>query len=434
MSLSDVLKNWGIKSTKTPKEKIKEISEDYTGIVQSGDTNPDETIILEIMDFIKNSENPNETAKTMLEAVINSKKLPDTVTQGLSKQIVETQGISNGVVSGAVESSDANVPDDIIQDLLSNPESFSHPQRLVLIKNVDDPEKFKSNIKSELRKIYVACKNKRDDEVASSLKEILDLVKESSNDIDIISLIVEVIAHKMAENYYDDHKKHTKTFAFSQLLSYEELWENGIDDKVEQEYSKIELERGNKKGRFDKKEFRKMFLSDMGRNIGREITDLSETIVVPKSKKMADITEDELEKFFKGIENGCGEKLSVNKRRNIVNQIRGKTNDSTKEAIILKSIKEALKLLYGKKYEKYIPPIINEFSNINIMETIIQMEKAGLLKKLALIPSNQRNDVIMAIVKALEGKSKTPETPPKNDGNVSTAHTDVDDSGPGGNR
>ena len=76
MSLSDVLKNWGIKSTKTPKEKIKEISEDYSGKVQSGDTNPDETIILEIMDFIKNSENPNETAKTMLEAVINSKKLP----------------------------------------------------------------------------------------------------------------------------------------------------------------------------------------------------------------------------------------------------------------------------------------------------------------------------------------------------------------------
>lgn len=427
MALKDIIESLRAKKEKTPEELVEQLTEDYSKKVESGESNPENPIVKEIMRAINESANPNITARIMLQAVIDAEEMPDEVTKKLTHRITEDPNIANSAITKAVEESDSTVPDEIIDSLLRDKDAFSNDQRFLLIKSVEDEEIFKNNIKSEIERIYKSCKSKRDDQVVRSIKDLQELVRENSVDFDITSLAERVIARKMAENYYDDNRKSTMIYTFTEVIPYSKLWEDGIDDLVDKEFKKISAERGTKKDRFDKKEFRIHFISEFGRDIGRRCYSKEEPIIIPKSKQMEGISFDEETALINEIEKCFGKKLSAIKKRRISEQIHGKMNDSTREAIIMKALREAL----GNKDENDLENVVQEitefFSVPSNIETTMQMK--SLIKRLSTISSDRRTEIISLFNNALERKKV------KDKSDVSTLTTPNDqDDGPGGNR
>lgn len=375
---------------KDEKEIVKQLAEAYHAKKEKGEEHPVDTTISKIMEIINQSENPDETAQRILTAALDDKKMPDRIPEKLSIEISKSDDISDSVIGKAVEESNYNVPDEMIDKIIEEG-SVNQSVRLKLIKNVDDENILKDRIESEFMDLYNKCKDQRDDEVVSRIQEIKQILSDSDIEMNSSELIEKVVSKKMAENTYNDIMKGTRVYTLSQIYPVSKMFERNIENKVESEYKKIEEERGIKEGRFNKGRLRIQILREIARNTGYKYRQ-SGVMYVPQSENMKKISQEEEEVFISTVETASKKEFDDKDKSEIKEQIRGVIrNKETKEAMLLEAIKEM------PNQDKYLDLIANIVDDEDKLITLSMADESGMLDQLAIIPIDVRKKAMTTI-------------------------------------
>ena len=186
-------------------------------------------------------------------------------------------------------------------------------------------------------------------------------------------------------------------------MPVENMIEYDLPSMVEQEYEKIEEERGKKEGRFDKKGLRNQILVEMAKNIAYKYKETG-AVIVPQCENMKKIEKDEEETFIKAIQTYSGRALSKQEVIDIDEQIRGDSNNiqikENKLINLIKNIPEKNK----KTTINCLTSIIDKEENV---ETISMIYETGLLDKINKMPRNKREESIETIKEVLENREKS---------------------------
>ena len=352
----------------------------------------------EIVQTLK--ENPDKR-KDILAKIIDNKKIPDEMLPKLATRISKDPEIPDSVIPAAVNSADTSISMESINNIIENGEVNAR-DRIELIKQVEDTKSKKEGVKSELKRLYKDCEQKRDAEVTGRIGEITIILSKEDIDQDIQGWIQTVIARKMAENFYSDTKKGTKIFTFTTIEPLEDMVEKDIATDVENEYRKIEEERQAKKGRFNKEEFETQLYKELGKQIGIKYEDTG-VFIIPQSNNMKNMNEEQKTSFIKSIQNHAKKILTKDEIIDIDEQIRGVSeNSQIKESTIIKAIKELPK---DGKNDK-IDMLTEILQNPKMYETIKQLQESGLLEKLESMPTEKRQKTIGAISSTIDKREK----------------------------
>ena len=408
------------KNELTAGDVVKDLAESYAAIEAAGDEDPVEATIEKIKEIIRASEDKNKTAEHILRAALDEEKMPDIIPQQLSVEISKSSVIPDSVIPAAIESSDSNVPDELINSIIEEGD-VNLAERFRLLKSFDDEGLLEDRLKSEVTILYKSCKSKRDLEVAHRLTELKGIADEGAGDIDFLPYAERIISKKIAENYYNDLYKTSMTFAFSQIVPYSVMFADGIPEMAEEEFKKIEEERGAKPGRFDKSVLRKQFLKEMGKIIG-ERYHTTKSYVVPRSERMKTISDEEEKVLLDAMQWSSGQEFTKKERRYVNEQIRGIIrNDNMRAMLIVDALKEMTDIDDG------VERVTNILTNKANVEVLLAMEENGLLKRLASLSPERRVQALEIIETAFSKRTKEheakevgphlvkkmPENPPK---------------------
>lgn len=399
MNIIEYIKN-KIKSEESEKEGS-ELIEKWSKILEekkkSGEENPIDNTNYELLDKIEQSANPDKLAKEMIRRGFEDKNIPNKVVENLSLKIAESSEVSNSVIPNAINESEANVSDNSIGNIIKKVD-FDDSEKETLLKNIDDDKIIEEVIRNELIILYKKCKGKTDIEVVDEIDRIMNNIKSKAKyDIDVSDLIEKVITKKMAENYYSELKQRTRIFAFSKIISIEEMFEGDFIDLVEKEYKLIEDERGPKQGRFDKEDLKKQMLIRIGKNVGYQYRKTNQ-LIIPQSENMKKITKEEEEYLLRAISSTCLVNLKNEDISSIKKQIRGVVqNEKTQEKMIVEQIRKVIK-------EKSIDinSAIELFTNYEKIKTILTMEEIGLLDEINSLPTEKREKSLILVSEAYE--------------------------------
>lgn len=266
-----------------PKEAVEEIEATYQKKKENGAENPIDDTLEKIMEIIEKNPNP-VIVKELLRNLLESKSIPKRVFEKTAAEVSEIEEIPDKIIPEAVELSKNEVPDKVIDNTIKEG-NISPNSRLKLIQNIESKNIKKERIKNELKILYRLCKNKTDNEVIDRIASLRDLIKREGIEQDIKELEEEVVSKKMAEDYYDDKLRSVLVSKFTEILSIDEMSEIDLPSMVEKEFNKIEMERGIKKGRYNKE--------DLKRQIDKKIEDaIKKGKIKPKEKKQRLITDE----------------------------------------------------------------------------------------------------------------------------------------------
>ena len=383
-------------------EVVKDLAESYAAIEAAGDADPVEATISEIREIIRNSEHKNETAERILRAVIDEENLPDIVSQQLSVAISQSKVVSDSVIPTAIENSESNVPDEVINGIIEEGD-VNLAERFRLLKNFDDEGLLEDRVKSEVEILYRSCKDKKDSEVTRRLMELQSIADEGAGDIDFTPYAERIISKKIAENYYNDLYRTSMTFAFSQVVPYSTMFADGVAEMAAEEFKAIEEQRGEKPGRYKVGECRRQFLKEIAKVVGQRYRE-TKGYVIPRSESMKNISQEEEDFFLKTIQWASGSEFSKKERRYVTEQIRGVIrSDSTRAMLIIAALKEMTDLDDG------VERVTNILTNKANVEVLLAMEENGLLKRLSLLPQEKRVQALEMIETAFSKRAKAAE-------------------------
>ena len=381
------------------KEIVKQLEESYQRKKENGEEHPIDSTIAQIMEIINNSQNPDETAKKILIGLIDTNKMPDRVPEKLSIALTKTENVSDEVVAKAVQQSQKEVPDGMIDTILEEGDFTYQVDRLTLIKNVEDEEILQKRLKDEFLSLNRDCKNKRDDEIVDRIEELKNIVRQNDVDINLKELVEKAIAIKMAENIYNDAMKGTKIYTLSKAYPVDKMFKNDIVSKVELEFRKIEKERGEKKGRFEKDTLRKQILKEIAKEVGAKYRIDDTAFNVPQSENMRNISNEEEKIFINAVQASYNDSLNEEKIKDLKEGIRGIIRKkATKESMILDKIKNM------PNEEKTIDTMIDILDDENKIETLSIIYNSGLLDTLNKLPVGTRKATIETINTTVNNK------------------------------
>lgn len=390
MKLIDNLKN--IFKKKDEKEIVKQLEASYQQKKQNGEEHPIDSTIAQIMEIINNSEDPNKTAQKLLVAVLDANGMPNRMAEKLSILLANNENISDEAVTKAVEESKIDVPDEMIETILEEGNFEHHEDRLSLIQKVEDEKIVQDRLKNEFVILSKNCKSKKDGEVVDRLNELKDIAEQSDVYLNTQQLIENVVAVKMAENFYNDSMKGTKIYTLAKVWPADKMFEKDIASKVESEYRKIEQERGIKEDRFDKSMLRKQILSEIAKDVGYKYQKDDRAFIVPQSENMRKISNEEEQLFIKEVQTAYKHELDENQIMELKEEIRGIIkNKQAKEAMIIDKIKEL------KNEEKVVDLMLKVLSDEDKIKSIGMMNDSGLLDTFNNIPTETRRKTIEAI-------------------------------------
>ena len=381
-----------------------EIAQTFNERRENGEKDPLDNTVKDIIKILH--EHP-DIKRTILAKLAENEEVPDKLIVKTAIKISESEDIPNSVITAGVK----NISDESINEIIEKGQFDNLTERMDLIKNVGDKQIIEENIKNELKILYKVCKDKKDYEVVERVDKLIELLNDSEVSPDIQNLIRQVVAKKMAENYYSDIKKGTRIFGLSKIMPVEDMIEYDLPSMVEEEYKKIEEDQGNKEGRFDKKGLKKQILIEMGKNIADKY-DETGVFIIPQSENMKDIDKEEEEAFIKSIQTYSRKQLSKQEVIDIDEQIRGNSNNiQIKENMLIDLIKNIPEEVKSKSID-LLAKIAS--SNEQELETLSMMEESGLIDKLNELPEDKRKKTIEIMESAI-GKRKNVKAvkPPK---------------------
>lgn len=374
------------------------VADAYLERKENGEKNPMDHTTEEIMQILK--KNPY-IEQAILAKILENDNIPDRIFEKVATRISKDEEIPDSVIPEAVNRADTSISIESINNIIENGEVNAR-DRIELIKQVEDTKSKKEGVKSELKRLYKDCEQKRDAEVTGRIGEITKILSKEDIDQDIQEWIQTVIARKMAENYYSDTKKGTKIFTFTIIEPLEDMIEKDIATNVENEYRKIEEERQIKKGRFNKEEFETQLYRKLGKQIGIRYEDTG-VFIIPQSNNMKKMNKEQKTSFIKAIQNYAKKPLTKDEIIDIDEQIRGVSeNSQIKESTIIKKIKELPK---DGKNDK-IDMLTEILQNPKMYETIKQLQESGLLNELEKLPKEKRGKTIEAVNSTINKREK----------------------------
>ena len=273
------------------------VADAYLERKENGEKNPMDHTTEEIMQILK--KNP-DIEQAILAKILENDNIPDRIFEKVATRISKDEEIPDSVIPEAVNRADTSISMESINNIIENGEVNAR-DRIELIKQVEDTKSKKEGVKSELKRLYKDCEQKRDAEVTGRIGEITKILSKEDIDQDIQGWIQTVIARKMAENFYSEIKQGTKIFTFTTIEPLEDMIEKDIATDVENEYRKIEEERQTKKGRFKKEEFETQLYKELGKQIGIKYEDTG-VFIIPQSKNIKKMDEEQKTKFIKSIQ------------------------------------------------------------------------------------------------------------------------------------
>lgn len=374
--------------TKNAKKIAEEIAHVYKEKKESGEEHPIDDTVEEIMQIFKDNPNP-EKVREILKSILEKKDIPNRIFEKAATKISNEEEIPDSVITDVVKNSEINISDESINRIIEEG-NIDVKERINLMHNVENKDIIEERVENELKILYRVCKDKRDDEVLERINELREILQNNKMNPEIENLIKQVVAKKMAENYYSDISKGTNVYTLSKIIPVEDMLENDLPSVVENEYQKIEENRQKKEGRFNKKGLKKQILVEMAKNIAYKY-DETGIFIIPQSKNMKEIYKDEEEAFIKAIQTYSRKQLSKQEVIEIDEQIRGNSNNvQIKENLLINLIKK----IPEKDKNKMIDTISKILSNNENLETISMMQEEGFIDKLNIIPSEKRKKTI----------------------------------------
>lgn len=374
--------------TKNAKKIAEEIAHVYKEKKESGEEHPIDDTVEEIMQIFKDNPNP-EKVREILKSILEKKDIPNRIFEKAATKISNEEEIPDSVITDVVKNSETNISDESINRIIEEG-NIDVKERINLMHNVENKDIIEERVENELKILYRVCKDKRDDEVLERINELREILQNNKMNPEIENLIKQVVAKKMAENYYSDISKGTNVYTLSKIIPVEDMLENDLPSTVENEYQKIEENRQKKEGRFNKKGLKKQILVEMAKNIAYKY-DETGIFIIPQSKNMKEIYKDEEETFIKAIQTYSRKQLSKQEVIEIDEQIRGNSNNvQIKENLLINLIKK----IPEKDKNKMIDTISKILSNNENLETISMMQEEGFIDKLNIIPSEKRKKTI----------------------------------------
>ena len=382
-----------------------EIAQVFNKRKENGEKDPMDNTVKDIMRILK--EHP-DIERAILANIVENDKIPDKIFEKTAIKISESEEIPNSVITDVVQRSNTNISDESISRIIENG-NIDLQERIKLICNVEDEQIIEENVKNELKILYKVCKEKKDYEVVERVEKLKELLNNEINE-NVEKLISQVVAKKMAENYYSDTKKGTRIYGLSKIIPVEDMIEKDLPNMVEEEYKKIEENEGNKKGRFNKKELKIQILTEMAKNIAYKY-DETGVFIIPQSENMKAIDKEEEEMFIKSIQIYSRKQLSKQEVIDIDEQVRGNFNNvQIKESMLINVIKSFPEKNKNKNIDILTKIASSDEKKIEILSMI---QESGLIDKISELPEDKINQTIEIMGKAIEKRNNILVKPPK---------------------
>ncbi len=430
------------KVDKKVNEKANEIEKLYITKKENGEENPINDTVEKILQIVQNNLDPVEVRKLLTE-LIERDNISDQVVERTAIELSKKDNIENNIIVEAIDKAKTNIPDSTIRNIVKKGD-MDIQDNLELIQQMHDQEKQKQakqeqleiqkqeqqkelekqrkKAKTELEIIRSKIKEMNDGEIGEKISEIKEQLKAENINKEIDELIKNIIAQKMAEDIYNDARKNPSIYKLSKAMPTGEMIERDLTTTVQEKYKEIEEKRGTKEGRFNRKEFKKSILNEMGRQICIEYTK-TRIFNIPESKELSQMTKEEKKYLIDTIQKHINKKL---KKEDIVD-ISRQINDGNKE--LQRKENQIINLIRQTPTEEKgeIIDILNKMiidkNKLNIIEMI---DNTGLLKKLENIPTEEREKIICIINNTLDKRTKynvSAKTPKINGVKISNKQT-----------
>lgn len=396
MSIVEKLKD--VLGGNNPEKFVDGIAQSYIEKKENGEENPIDSTVEEIMQEIMENPNPDRI-RAIIKKSLEKKEIPNRIVEKTAVRISKKSEIPDKIITEAVEKSETEVPDEVINGMLEEGE-FEVTERLNLIKNVENEKMIKEFVKNELKILYENCKGKTDNDVVNRVEDLEKILGIENKDNEIKRSIQQIVANKMAHNYYNDKLKATRIYTLSRIMPVDEMIEEDLPNKVLREYKKIEEKEGEKEGRINKTELRKQILDEMARIVAYKYKE-TEVFVIQQSDNMKKISKEEKDAFIKSIQSYSGKDLAESEKRDIEGQIKG-NNLQAKENLLINEIKK----IPQKNKKENIDSLIRLLSDPETLKTISMLESAGVITELNSIPEEKRKTMTESIGRAIIGRKE----------------------------
>ena len=186
----------------TVEEKAEKIVKKHSGKGVTEET--EKAIVKDLLKII--TEDPNATDKTLEEiiiAVCNNEQFSDSVTIRLLSGVIKSEEFSTKAAVNALKSEESNPSDTVLKRILvENAKKFKPNTRVQLLGQISDSKIKIECAKSLMDLVYSECSQITDIEAADRLRDISMAAPNSLENNDIVTKTEDIIAKKIAENYY----------------------------------------------------------------------------------------------------------------------------------------------------------------------------------------------------------------------------------------
>lgn len=403
-------------------EKANEIEKLYIEKKENGEENPINDTVEKIMQIIQNNPDPVEARKLLTE-LIERDNIAVQIVERTAIEVSKKEDIPNQIIVEAIDKAETNIPDSTIKNIVEKG-AMDIQDNLDLIQQMHDQEKQKQaeqeqlelqrqekqkkieqkrkKAKTKLEVIKSNIKEMQDGEIGEKISDIKEQLSPENMNNEINELIQNIIAQRMAEDIYNDARKNPAIYKLSKAMPTEEMIERDLTTTVQEKYKEIEEKRGAKEGRFNKREFKKLILNEMGRQISIEY-EKTGLFNIPESKQLSQMKKEEKKYLMDTIQKHINIKLKKEDIADISRQI----NEGNKE--LQKKENQIINLIRQTPADEKsrIIDILNKMIvNRNNLETIEMIDNAGLLNKLGSMPTEKRQKTIGTISNAVNKMPK----------------------------
>lgn len=403
-------------------EKANEIEKLYVTKKENGEENPINDTVEKIMQIVQNNPDPVEVRKLLTE-LIERENISDQVVERAAIELSKTDDIQNRIIVEAIDKAEANVPDSTIKNII-NKGDMNIRDNLELIQQMHDQEKQKQaeqeqfelqrqeqqkkleqkrkEAKTKLEVIKSNIKEMQDGEIGNKISDIKEQLSPENMNNEINELIQYIIAQRMAEDIYNDARKNPAMYMLSKAMPTGEMIERDLATSVQERYKEIEEERGHKEGRFNKREFKKLILNEMARQIRIEY-EKTGLFDIPESKQLSQLTKEEKKYLIDTIQKLVNTKLKKEDVLDISRQINEGNKELQKKEI---QIINLIRQIPIEEKSRIIDVLNKMIVDKNSLDTIEMLNNEGLLNKLAIMPTEKRRETINIVNSAVGKRNK----------------------------
>ena len=170
----------------------------------------------------------------------------------------------------------------------------------------------------------------------------------------------------------------------------------------------IEEERGEKPERYSKDILRRQLLGEIAKQVGtryKESKDIKEgrRFIIPRSKMMEGISEEELQFFINKIEVYAGKQLSKNELQSVNEQVSGIIKNRDTRASLIVAAMEKM-----PDQDEAVEKLTQIMSDPDKLESIFMMDQMGLMDKFIRMSPERREKSFGIINETLASRIRKP--------------------------